>query len=155
MCFRSFWRWSLQHFIAQITSQLDPLDILQLSRVSKHFRSTFASQGSRHIWVAARCFLSAHNRVYDLCLTRAVNCRKNISGMPDCPQDLSEPQYASLMFEHNCQVSPFLHSDFKHHGSTRWIGLWQASCIQDRLFIESQVLRSMFQRKVSLPDTHV
>ncbi|KIM79363.1 hypothetical protein PILCRDRAFT_823618 [Piloderma croceum F 1598] len=67
----------------EITSRLEPLDILQLSRVSKHFRTTFASQSSRHNWVAAR---------------------RNISSMPDCPNDLSEPQYASLMFEHNCQA---------------------------------------------------
>jgi hypothetical protein len=67
----------------EITSQLQPLDILQLSRVSKHFRSTFASRRSRHVWVAAR---------------------KNIPDMPDCPDDLTEPQYASLMFEHNCQA---------------------------------------------------
>ena len=25
--------------------------------------------------------------------------------MPECPSDLSEPQYASLMFEHTCFVS--------------------------------------------------
>lgn len=25
--------------------------------------------------------------------------------MPDCPPDLSEPQYASLMFEHTCFAS--------------------------------------------------
>ena len=25
--------------------------------------------------------------------------------MPECPSDLSEPQYASLVFEHTCFVS--------------------------------------------------
>lgn len=69
----------------QITEQLEPLDILQLSRVSKRFRSTFASRHSRHIWVAAR---------------------RNIS-MPECPSDLTELQYASLMFEQTCQVGYF------------------------------------------------
>ena len=69
----------------QITEQLEPLDILQLSRVSQHFRSTFASKHSRHIWVAAR---------------------RNIS-MPECPSDLTELQYASLMFEQTCQVRYF------------------------------------------------
>lgn len=43
----------------------------------------FASPKSRHIWVASR---------------------RNMNSMPDCPPDLSEPQYASLMFEHHCQV---------------------------------------------------
>ncbi|KAF7986740.1 hypothetical protein HWV62_20306 [Athelia sp. TMB] len=61
------------------------LDILfELSRVSKQFRSLFASKGSRHIWIAAK--------------------RNLATGMPECPADLSEPQYISLMFEHNCQV---------------------------------------------------
>jgi len=31
-------------------------------------------------------------------------CRSNVEGLPDCPDDLSEPQYASLLFEHTCQV---------------------------------------------------
>jgi len=66
----------------EITEQLEPFDILQLSRVSKRFRSTFASKHSRHIWVAAR---------------------RNIS-MPECPSDLTELQYASLMFEQTCQA---------------------------------------------------
>lgn len=71
--------------LPQITEQLEPLDILQLSRVSKHFRSTFASKHSRHIWIAAR---------------------RNIS-MPECPPDLTELQYTSLMFEQTCQVRYF------------------------------------------------
>jgi hypothetical protein len=32
------------------------------------------------------------------------NARSNVEGLPDCPGDLSEPQYASLLFEHVCQV---------------------------------------------------
>lgn len=31
------------------------------------------------------------------------NARSNVEGLPDCPGDLSEPQYASLLFEHICQ----------------------------------------------------
>ncbi|KAF7971573.1 hypothetical protein HWV62_20822 [Athelia sp. TMB] len=61
------------------------LDILfELSRVSKQFRSLFASKGSRHIWAEAK--------------------RNLATEMPECPADLSEPQYISLMFEHNCQA---------------------------------------------------
>jgi len=67
----------------QITAHLEPLDILRLSRISKQFRATFASnKHSRHIWLAAR---------------------RNIL-MPECPDDLTELQFASLMFEQNCQV---------------------------------------------------
>ena len=38
--------------------------------------------------------------------------------MPECPPDLSEPQYASLMFERTCFVSPHAPSlaDFSTHG---------------------------------------
>jgi hypothetical protein len=72
--------------LLQITAHLDPLDILHLSRISKHFRSTFGSKNSRHIWIAAR---------------------RNVA-MPGCPLDLTEPQYASLMFEQTCQVGCIL-----------------------------------------------
>ncbi|KDQ57882.1 hypothetical protein JAAARDRAFT_78398 [Jaapia argillacea MUCL 33604] len=65
----------------EITSKLCPVDILQLGRASKRFRSTFMSRSSKHVWVAAR---------------------RNVPGLPDCPPDLDEPQYANLLFEHNC-----------------------------------------------------
>jgi len=67
----------------EIASQLEPLDILQLSRVSKEFRTTFASKTSLHIWVAAR---------------------KNVYNMPDCAPFVSELQFASFMFERHCQA---------------------------------------------------
>ena len=74
----------MSHMVAiQVTSKLEPLDILQLSRVSKHFRSLFMASTSRHIWVAAR---------------------RNIPGLPDCPPDLNEAQYAYLLFEKVCFV---------------------------------------------------
>ncbi|KDQ57924.1 hypothetical protein JAAARDRAFT_57740 [Jaapia argillacea MUCL 33604] len=65
----------------EITSKLHPVDILQLGRVSKHFRSIFMTRRAKHIWVAAR---------------------SNVPALPDCPPDLDEPQYANLLFEHNC-----------------------------------------------------
>lgn len=37
------------------------------------------------------------------------NARSNVEGLPDCPGDLSEPQYASLLFEHVCQVRALTH----------------------------------------------
>lgn len=30
--------------------------------------------------------------------------RSNLEGLPECPDDLSEPQYANLLFEHSCHV---------------------------------------------------
>jgi hypothetical protein len=66
----------------QIAEWLRPLDILQLSRVSKYFRSIFTSRTARCVWKVAR---------------------RNMHNMPDC-SDMTEMQYASLMFERQCQV---------------------------------------------------
>ena len=69
--------------VTQIVSYLHPLDILQLARVSLKVRAILMSRNSAHVWIIAR---------------RTI-------GMPECPPDLSEPQYASLVFEHTCFVS--------------------------------------------------
>lgn len=66
----------------QIAEYLQPLDILQLSRVSKYFRSIFTSRTARYVWNVAR---------------------RKMPNMPDC-SDMTEMQYASLMFERQCQV---------------------------------------------------
>ena len=71
--------------LGQITSHLDPMDILQLSRVSIQLRRMLHSRSSRHIWIAAR---------------------RNVSPPPpNCPDFLSEPEYAYLLFEVHCVVS--------------------------------------------------
>ncbi len=31
--------------------------------------------------------------------------RRNVRGLPDCPEDLSEPEYANLAFSNRCNVS--------------------------------------------------
>ena len=69
--------------VVQIASYLHPSDILQLARASLKIRAVLMSRSSAHVWITAR---------------RAI-------GMPECPPDLSEPQYASLVFEHTCFVS--------------------------------------------------
>ncbi|TFK95860.1 hypothetical protein BDV98DRAFT_537224 [Pterulicium gracile] len=68
--------------VGEITSYLLPLDMLHLSRVSEHFRELFSPYKNKQAWVSAR---------------------QNIPALPDCPADLNEGQYASLMFEHHCQ----------------------------------------------------
>ena len=73
----------------QIVSNLHPLDLLHLARVSKHFRQTFMVKSARNLWAAAR-----QNVPEDL---------------PAPPDYLSEPQYASILFEHFCFVGQ------KHH----------------------------------------
>ncbi|TFK78431.1 hypothetical protein K466DRAFT_560510 [Polyporus arcularius HHB13444] len=68
----------------EITAHLDPIDILQLARVSKDLRAMLLSRTSRHIWIATR---------------------KNVSPPPpDCPESLSEPRYAYLLFERFCML---------------------------------------------------
>lgn len=72
----------------QIASHLQPLDVLHLSRVSIELRETLMSRKMRSIWVAARNGMDPR--------------------MPECPEGLSEPRYASLVFETQCMVSRVL-----------------------------------------------
>ncbi|KAF8186727.1 hypothetical protein BJ912DRAFT_451311 [Pholiota molesta] len=65
----------------EITSHLHPLDLLHLSRASRHFARMFLRTDNRHAWLAAR---------------------RTVEGLPDCPSDLSEAQYAHLLFESIC-----------------------------------------------------
>lgn len=67
----------------EITSKLEPLHVLHLSRVSRQFMNVLANPNARHVWVAAR---------------------RNIPDLPDCPTDMTEMQYASLLFERTCYV---------------------------------------------------
>jgi hypothetical protein len=69
---------------AQISLQLHPLDLLQLSRVSKVFRSLYLSQPARAIWRST--------------------LKDFVPELPACPSDLNEAQYASLLFEPSCVV---------------------------------------------------
>ena len=71
----------------QIVSYLEPRDLLTLSRLSNEFRSLFMSRSSLAIW----------RRVLG-----QVPC------LPECPTDLSEPQYASLLYDKFCMVRNFL-----------------------------------------------
>ncbi|KAF8186716.1 hypothetical protein BJ912DRAFT_852021 [Pholiota molesta] len=65
----------------EITSHLHPLDLLRLSRASRHFARMFLRTDNRHAWLAAR---------------------RTVKGLPDCPSDLSEARYAHLLFESIC-----------------------------------------------------
>ena len=76
----------LSIFIAQIAAHLTPLDLLRLARSTKTFNRLLMSRKSKPIWRAAR------NTDPDL---------------PDCPPDLSEPEYARLLFETECHVSKY------------------------------------------------
>ena len=83
-----FWKDFLESRLTwdQIASHIHPLDMLQLSRVSPYFRELLTTKDARFYWRAAR---------------------ENIE-LPDCPPDLSEMQYVSLVFERNCFVGLLL-----------------------------------------------
>ncbi|KAG8702019.1 hypothetical protein FRC08_003751 [Ceratobasidium sp. 394] len=66
---------------AEITSYLDPLDILSLARTTKHFRTLLMQPSAKHIWSAAE---------------------RNVVGLPPCPEYMDEPAYAALVFGKSC-----------------------------------------------------
>jgi hypothetical protein len=107
----------------EITSHLHPLDLLHLSRASRHFARMFLCTGNRHAWLAAR---------------------RTVEGLPDCPSDISEARYAHLLFESVCSVriSAFLHFSIR----SVYIGLrgyWQAFAFQP----SSALLRVLLQNQ--------
>ncbi|KZO97156.1 hypothetical protein CALVIDRAFT_597868 [Calocera viscosa TUFC12733] len=65
----------------EICSHLSPLDVLHMARTTRLWRRTLMSRSSTRVWRAAR---------------------GTIPGLPDCPEDVSEPQYAKLLFERDC-----------------------------------------------------
>ncbi|EMD38467.1 hypothetical protein CERSUDRAFT_82729 [Gelatoporia subvermispora B] len=65
----------------EIFGHLHPLDVLHLARTSKALRNVLMRRSAISIWKEAR------SRIQDL---------------PECPLDLSEPQYAHLLFDPHC-----------------------------------------------------
>ncbi|EAU88068.2 hypothetical protein CC1G_10841 [Coprinopsis cinerea okayama7 len=80
--------WSLPLDLTyEIMGHLHPLDLLHLARTNKELRRIVMSRSSTSVWMQAR---------------------SNVDAVPDCPFDMSEPQYASLLFEpycHYCSAS--------------------------------------------------
>lgn len=68
----------------QIANYLSPSDLLNLARLSKDFRAFFLSRATANVWKRALC---------------------KVVELPPCPEDLCEPQYASLLFDTFCMVS--------------------------------------------------
>ncbi|CAE6376828.1 unnamed protein product [Rhizoctonia solani] len=64
-----------------IAKYLHPFDLVLLSRVNKFFRELFMSRQATSIWISARL---------------------NVPGLPPCPPELCEPQYAALIFTKMC-----------------------------------------------------
>ncbi|KAJ3770833.1 hypothetical protein FB446DRAFT_136038 [Lentinula raphanica] len=69
--------------ILEIFCYLEPRDLLRLARTTKDLRAILMSKSSVNIW---RTVLG------------------NVEGLPPCPTDLNEPQFANLLFEPYCHV---------------------------------------------------
>ncbi|KAG8988272.1 hypothetical protein FRB90_002853, partial [Tulasnella sp. 427] len=67
---------------AEVCQYLKPIDLLQLARASHRLREILVSAEAKSIWRTSRSL---------------------IEGLPDCPIDLTEPEYAALIFEIGCQ----------------------------------------------------
>ncbi|KAH9895116.1 hypothetical protein C8Q73DRAFT_646031 [Cubamyces lactineus] len=68
--------------LIEIFVKLHPCDLLSLARTSKAFRAFLMNRRSTGVWKAAR---------------------RRVSGrIPGCPRELSEPQYAVLVFTSEC-----------------------------------------------------
>ncbi|TFK68225.1 hypothetical protein BDN72DRAFT_960384 [Pluteus cervinus] len=65
----------------EIFGHLKPYDLLRLARSTKEFRRVLMSRNSISVWRAAR---------------------SNLPGMPECPPDMTEPEYANLAFDPRC-----------------------------------------------------
>ncbi|KAF8133325.1 hypothetical protein EV363DRAFT_1215048 [Boletus edulis] len=66
-----------------IAEYLCPMDLLNLARTCKSLRQLLMVKSSAFVWKAAR---------------------RQIDRLPDCPADLTEPQYANLVFYPRCHI---------------------------------------------------
>jgi hypothetical protein len=73
--------------VAQIFGHLQPWDILRLARTTKSFRDILMRCSSISIWKKALA---------------------NTPGLPECPNELTEPQYVNLVYDKHCHVSLLL-----------------------------------------------
>ncbi|QRV92643.1 hypothetical protein RhiJN_20661 [Ceratobasidium sp. AG-Ba] len=67
----------------EISKHLYPIDLILLARANKFFRALLMNRSAIQTW---QCALS------------------NVVGLPPCPKDLCEPQYAALVFSKYCSV---------------------------------------------------
>ncbi|KAF5341712.1 hypothetical protein D9611_001800 [Ephemerocybe angulata] len=70
--------------VFEILLHLHPSDLLSIARSSQRLREIVLSKRSRFIWT---------------------ECLSNVRGLPSCPLDMTEPQFAKLVFDQTCQVS--------------------------------------------------
>ena len=80
----------------QIFGHLNPLDLLHLARTTKDLRAILMNRSSISIWK---------------------HSRSQFDDLPDCPDDLSEPQYAEFLFGKACTVSLVFNFSLRSHCS--------------------------------------
>ncbi|KAG9127743.1 hypothetical protein FRC07_010195 [Ceratobasidium sp. 392] len=82
--------------VTEIATHLTPPDPIILSRLTKRFRALLMRRSATPIWASVI---------------------RNVPGLPACPDDLCEPQYAALVYSKHCsacgarvtrQMDPFL-----------------------------------------------
>ncbi|CAE6351862.1 unnamed protein product [Rhizoctonia solani] len=69
--------------LIEVARYIHPLDLIMLSRVNKFFRELFMDKRSALVWRSAR---------------------ENVPGLPACPSETSEPQYAAMLFAKRCSA---------------------------------------------------
>lgn len=67
----------------EIFSRLHPEDLLKISWTTKAFRRVLTTTSSKTVWM---------------------NSFASVDGLPACPDDMNEVEYASLLFNPFCQV---------------------------------------------------
>ena len=67
----------------QIAANLHPEDLLSFARTSKWLRLIVLSRRNCDVWKTAL---------------------RGVPGLPSCPDDMSEPAYAALLFDKYCSV---------------------------------------------------
>lgn len=67
----------------QLAEYIQPLDLLNLARTCKSLRELLMDKSATSVWRSAR---------------------RQVEGLPDCPDDLTEPEYANLVFYARCHV---------------------------------------------------
>ncbi|RXW22256.1 hypothetical protein EST38_g3621 [Candolleomyces aberdarensis] len=111
--------------LCEIFKLLPPLDLLQIARTAKSFRKFLMNRASKSIWTHV---LSA------------------VEDLPPCPDDLSGPQYAYLMFTNHCHKHELSYVGLVASNSAYWVSFFE--CILSYLV---RTKRS-FKRWQELPE---
>ncbi|PIL35919.1 hypothetical protein GSI_01579 [Ganoderma sinense ZZ0214-1] len=105
--------------LIEIFGHMHPRDLLSLARTTKDFRTFLMSRDAAPFWKAAR---------------------QQVEGLPECPEDLSEPAFANLVF------FPYCHECLKPNvKSTLWEFLvrYCPSCKQTQITNDYYEIRTL------------